>query len=82
MTIFYCMHVVVRTGGVWGQWHECLVVAVQVCKHFTFLDHAHIVCTRAMDVRTIHIYINIYQKNSIVQLTSVGLIHTRPDYIE
>ena len=27
----------------------------------------------------IHIYIYIYQKNSTVQLTSMGLTHTRPN---
>ena len=49
-----------------------------------FLDHAYIVRTRsayACDGRTYDTYkhINIYQRNSAIELTSVGLAHTRPN---
>ena len=38
-------------------------------------------CTHALDIQcTIHTYIYIYQRNSAIELTSVGLAHARPNY--
>ena len=43
------------------------------------LKHTYSVRTHPLDVRrTIHIY--IYQRNSAIELTSVGLAHARPNY--
>ena len=49
-----------------------------------FLDHAYIVRIRRAYMCIGHTYntykhINIYQRNSAVELTSVGLAHARPN---
>ena len=53
-------------------------VYVRMRFSITRILSAHGARTRALDLRTIHI--NIFQRNSAVKLTSVGLAHARPNY--